>query len=262
MQIAANGYDPGVVLAQVAALGGLGTARDPAAVIDYRLDLTQVSRRTHGPLPWLPGIPTQLLDNPEWETYLTARYVLTQKLAVQTLRTVDGETPSWARHLPGLDPRLLANIRLWRAANNTPDSDLRPTGPTRYALADRDAQRRLDHRLETTQAGIREWTPGIIEAVPALAGNPRLPVLAAKLATLATTRPDDVRILHVAARLSGLPDDHPADALGYRISKLSKRMAARPSTWEGITPGDLAGPRHPEPPPSLQPPDRSPGISF
>jgi len=70
------------------------------------------------------------------------------------------------------------------------------------------------------------------------------------------------RILRLAARMGGLPDDHPADALGYRITNLSKRIAARLSTWEGITPGVLAGPRHPELPPSLQSPDRSPGISF
>ena len=62
--------------------------------------------------------------------------------------------------------------------------------------------------------------------------------------------------------MGDLPDDHPADALGYRITNFIKRAAARTSIWEAITPSDLARPRHPEPPPSLQPPDRSPGISF
>ena len=62
--------------------------------------------------------------------------------------------------------------------------------PTRYAPAERATQRHLENRLETTQTGIREWTPRIIEAAPDLAGDPRLPLLAAKLATLATTRPD------------------------------------------------------------------------
>jgi hypothetical protein len=257
MLIAASDRDPGTVLAYAVARGGLDTARDPAAVIDYRLDLT--SRPTRGPLPWLPGIPTQLLNNPEWKTYLSARYVLTQQLAEQTLLTVDAETPAWARHLPGLDPNLLENIRLWRAAHNTPDSDLRPTGPTRYASAEREAQRRLDDRLETAQVGIREWTPRILDAVPALAGDPRLPVLAANLAALAKIGYDAVRILHGAARMRGLPDDHPADALGYRITKLITREAPRTSTWETYIPSDLAP--HPEPPPSLGPPDRSPGIS-
>ena len=39
----------------------------------------QANSRTHRPLPWLPGIPTQLLDNREWDTYLRARYVLAQQ---------------------------------------------------------------------------------------------------------------------------------------------------------------------------------------
>jgi len=261
MLMAANGWDPGAILGDAVARGGLETARDPAAVIDYRLDLTHANNRTLGPLPWLPGIPTQLLDNPEWKTYLSARYVLTRQLAEQTLQTAEVETPAWAHHLPGLDSTLLADIQLWRAAHNTPDGDLRPTGPVRYSPAERDAQRDLDDRLETAQEGIREWTPRIVEAVPGLAGDPRLPVLAARLASLDQTGYDPLRILHRATRMGGLPDDHPADALGYRITKLVAREAPRPVTWETYIPSDLERPKRFEPPPSLGPTDRSPGIS-
>jgi hypothetical protein len=38
-------------------------------------------------------IPAQLLHNPEWKTYLSARYVLTRQLAEQTRERVDAETP-------------------------------------------------------------------------------------------------------------------------------------------------------------------------
>ena len=206
-------------------------------------------------------IPAQLLHNPEWKTYLSARCVLTRQLAEQTRGTVDAETPAWARPLPGLDPSLVDDIRLWRAAHNTPDSDLRPTGPTRYGPAERDAQRDLDDRLETAHAGIREWTPRVVEAVPGLAGNPRLPVLAAKLASLDQTGYDALRILHRATSMGVLPDDHPADALGYRITQLVAREPAPPVTWETYTPTHLARPERFEPPPSLGPPSRSPGIS-
>jgi len=120
--IAANGRDPYAALGQAMGFGDLETARDPAAVIDYRLDLTRISSRTHGPLPWLPGIPTQLLDSPAWGPYLQARHAFTEELAVQTLQTIDAETPGWARHLPELDPSLVQDVRLWRAAHNTPDS--------------------------------------------------------------------------------------------------------------------------------------------
>jgi hypothetical protein len=208
----------------------------------------------------LPGIPTQLLDNPEWGRYLKARYAFTEELALQTLQTVDAETPGWARHLPELDPSLVQDIRLWRAAHNTPDTDLRPTGPISWAAAERQTQRQLDDQLEIAEASIRDWVPRIVDAVPALAGDPRLPVLAAKLATLDQTGYDAVRILHTATREDPLPDDHPADALGYRISNLAERMAPQPSSWETYEPSHR--PPHPEPPPSLGPPSHGPSISF
>jgi hypothetical protein len=150
---------------------------------------------------------------------------------------------------------------LWRAAHNTPDGDLRPTGPTRYSPAERDAQRDLDDRLEAALAGIREWTPQIVEAVPGLAGDPRLPVVAAKMNNLATTGYDALRILHAAAGMGGLPDDHPADALGYRITRLVAREPAPPVTWETYKSSKRDRPERFEPPPSLGPPSRSPCIS-
>lgn len=128
MLIAANGHDPVDVLAQAAGLGPLDQARDRAAVIDYRLDLTQANNRTRGPLPWLPGIPTQLLDDPTWEDYLTGRYQLTRQLADETRqRVADDPAPArWAEDLSGLDPALVTDIQLWRAAHQTPDNDVRP----------------------------------------------------------------------------------------------------------------------------------------
>jgi len=260
MLVAANGRDPNAALAQVTGFGSLETARDPAAVLDYRLDLTRISSRTHGPLPWLPGIPTQLLTSPEWGPYLQARHAFTEELALQTLQATEAETPGWARHLPELDPSLVQDVRLWRAAHNTPDTDLRPTGPISWAAAERRAQRQLGDQLEIAEAGIRDWVPRIVEAVPTLAGDPRLPVLAAKLATLDQTGYDAVRILHAATRRGPLPDDHPADALGYRISNLAERMAPQPSSWETYEPSHR--PPHPEPPPSLGPPSHGPSISF
>jgi len=258
--VAANGRDPYAALGQAMGYGDLETARDPAAVIDYRLDLTRISSHTPGPLPWLPGIPTQLLDNPEWGPYLQARHAFTEELALQTLQTVDADTPGWARHLPELDPSLVQDVQLWRAAHNTADTDLRPTGPFSWAAAERQTQRQLDDQLEIAEASIRHWVPRIIDAVPGLAGDPRLPVLAAKLATLDQTGYDAVQILHAATRKGPLPDDHPADALGYRISSLAERMAPQSSSWETIEPSDRSP--HPEPPPSLGPPSRGPGISF
>ena len=266
MLFAANGRDPDAILADAVALGGLDTARDPAAVIDYRLDLTHANLRTQGPLPWLPGIPTQLLHNPEWKTYLSARYVLTREFAERTRRTVDAETPGWARPLPGLDPGLLDDIRVWRAGHTTPDSDLRPTGPIRWAPAERDTQRHLDHRLETAQHEIREWTPRIVDAVPGLHGDPRLPILAARLSTLDQTGYDAALILQRAAQEGPLPDDHPADALSYRITHIARHMRSAADNWEtyDVSPKIADHLSHPEryELPHSTPSDRSPGIGF
>ena len=268
IQIAANGHNPSKALGQAYGYDySFKTARDPAAVLDYRLDLTRDASRTEGPLPWLPGIPSQLLDHPEWGPYLQTRYELTQELASETREAVTDQTPGWAQDLPDLDPSLVDDIRLWRAAHTIPDTDLRPTGPIQWPTAERTSQRDLDDRLEIAVASIRDWTPRIIATVPALSGDPRLPALATKLATLDHNGYDAERILHAAAQEGPLPDDHPADALGYRITHLTKHMRPASSSWETyeVSPeiaDHLAHPERYELPHSPTPSDRSPGIGF
>ena len=261
MLVAANGHKPVAVLSQAIALGGLDDAHDPAAVLCWRIDLTQASNgRTRGPVPWVPGIPTQLLDDPEWKTYLSARYVLARTLGEEAHKAADSaeDTPRWAEHLPGLDPELVADIQVWRAAQRVPDHDLRPTGPTSSSPAERRTQRDLDHQLENALAGIREWAPRIAQAAPATAGDLRLPVLAARIARLSNRGHDAADLLQRSVAQGTLPDDHPADALNYRITGLIKtQREAKSRVWETITP---TAPRpYPEHPRSHSP-DR--GISI
>jgi hypothetical protein len=229
--VAANGYNPTPILDMAWKLGSLHTARDPA-VIDYRLDLTRANTHHPGPLPWLPGIPSQLLTDPSWKPYLKARYTLAEELAAETLDAISDQTPGWAAHLPDLDQSLVDDIRLWRAAHNTPDTDLRPTGPIGWTPVERKTQRDLDTRLELAQADIREWGPRILQAVPTLAGDPGLSVVAHQLATLDHTGHLADRILNKAAGLGPLPDDHPADALSYRITHTAKDVAREVARWE------------------------------
>ena len=268
IQIAANGHDSTKALGQAYGYeGSLAGARDPVAVIDHRLDLTRDASRTSGPLPWLPGIPSQLQSHPAWGPYLEARYTLTEELASQTHEAVSDQTPGWARDLPELDPRLVDDIRLWRAAHTIPDTDQRPTGPVHWATKERQAQRELDERLEIAEASIREWAPRIIDTVPTLAGDPRLPALATKLATLDHNGYNAHRILQTAAQKGPVPDDHPADALGYRITHVAEHMRPASSSWEtyDVTPeiaDHLAHPERYELPHSPTPSDRSPSIGF
>jgi hypothetical protein len=260
MLIAANHHDPVDTLQLAAGLGSLETARDPAAVVDHRLDLTTANQRTRGPLPWLPGIPTQLLDNPTWKTYLAGRYTLTRQLAQDTHQATTlntGDRPAWSRHLPKADNQLIADVELWRAAHSIPDNDLRPTGPPVFAAAERRAQYTLDQRVDQALDEEGTWTGHVLTAAPRLAGEPGLPFLVANLAGLASLGHDAHQLLYQALQQRPLPDHHPADALNYRINELADR-AKPPATWEVVAPPP---PHRPEDPPRMRPrPDR--GISI
>jgi hypothetical protein len=75
---ALDGTDPLLLLADATADGGLGTARDRAAVLAWRIGSTP----THeGPLPSLPAIPSVLRDDPDWGGYLQAREARIKTLA-------------------------------------------------------------------------------------------------------------------------------------------------------------------------------------
>ncbi len=258
VQIAANNHDPTNSLgAALGHPGSLATARDRAAVLDHRLNLTRDASSTPGPLPWLPGIPSHLESHPEWGPYLQARYTLTKELAAETKDAATDQAPGWARDLPTLDPALVDDMRVWRAAHTIPDTDLRPTGPVGWATAERKAQQDLDDKLEIAEATIRDWTPRISDVVPALAGDPRLPALATKLATLDHAGYSADLILQRAAAAGPLPDDHPADALRYRITHLAKEMATTAQRRETnhVTPTVT---EHYDP--SARRPDRRPSI--
>jgi hypothetical protein len=268
IQIAANGHDPSKALGQAYGYDySLATARDPAAVLDHRLHLTRDASWTPGPLPWLPGIPSHLQDHPAWGPYLQSRYALTQELAAEARDAVTDQTPRWAQDLPTLDQALVDDIRVWRAAHNIPDTDLRPTGPIQWSTAEREVQHDLDDKLEIAEASIRDWTPRILDVVPALAGDPRLPALATKLATLDHHGYTAELILQRAVAKGPLPDDHPADALRYRITHVAKHMTPATASWEtyNVTPkiaDHLAHPERYELPHSPTPSDRSPSIGF
>ncbi len=247
MLIAANGHNPATTLNQALALGDLRGAHDPAAVLDRRLDVTQASGgRTRGPLPWLPGIPTELLGDPDWKTYLSARYTLTRQLAEDTYQEAltAASTPPWAADLNDLDAEIIANIQLWRAAHDVPDTDTRPTGPPEHQVAEARIQRQLDRAVEHATTDTSQWAATLRAAVPATAGDPRLPALAHRLGYLARYRSDVEDLLQRATDQGPLPAEHPVDALSYRITRILS-TAGEPPPWETVTPPAHSA-RHPE----------------
>jgi limonene-1,2-epoxide hydrolase len=136
MLLAAAGADPVAELFTPAALRDPMSAGDRAAVIDSRIqDINKISGR--GPLPWLPGIPDRIANDPNWGPYLHARSRLVAQLADQVRSNAEGEAPAWAAVRRALVPaELIADVQLWRAATQVDPSDLRPTGPPQLDNAD------------------------------------------------------------------------------------------------------------------------------
>jgi hypothetical protein len=143
-----EGNPVGVGLARGdAARWDLTRAHGQAAVIDSRIeDGSQVT--AGGPLPWLPGIPHRLANDPDWGPYLNARSQLVAELADQVRRNAPAEAPAWAAVGRALVPaELIADLQVWRAATQVDPNDLRPTGPPQLGRAARIFQQQLDKRL-------------------------------------------------------------------------------------------------------------------
>ena len=143
--IALDEHSPLKLLTAAVGVGSLTDARDPAAVLDARIDdlvaeLTAARPHdpgtpppTDGPLPWLPGIPGRLAEAHDWGPFAAAYHQLVgeQIDAVrEEARGWAGATaPVWAQpFLEAEDADLRADLAVWRAVARTDENDLRPTG--------------------------------------------------------------------------------------------------------------------------------------
>ncbi len=229
----------------------------PAAVLDWRLDLSDPSRprptraltskaQTPGPLPWLPAIPPGLENDVTWGSYLQARHGYTTYLAEQVAERARAWTPTsapaWAAPLLGADSTgdLLADLAVWRAANNVTDNDLTPTGPSRLPAPDAREQNALGARvtraLGDPAAAANRWRTLAQQLEPRLLTDPYWPVLADRLAAAARAGIDiDALVRHAFTPNASpdstlpdstlpdgpapLPDEMPAAALWWRLSR-------------------------------------------
>ncbi len=168
--LAADGQDPVAAFTTALHAREIDTAADIAAVLDWRLDPTHTrshtSHHTPAPLPWLPGIPQRLADDPYWGQYLTARAGQVEVNAGEVRAAAQAYTvataPGWARLLLSEKHReLRGDLAVFRAAHAVPDDDTRPTGKTQLAAADRRTQKDLDTRIsEAIDTSYRTaWTP-------------------------------------------------------------------------------------------------------
>ena len=218
--LAATGDDPTTALQFAASSRELDSADDRAAVLDWRLPGPGTDGS--GPLPWLPGIPQELRDDPHWGAYLNARSQrvadLSQEVRHQATSTAD--TPSWwppGRSVP--EPDILGDLAVWRAANAIPNTDRRPTGPEQPAKAHALWQHELDARMRSRNtATVADWTNLIHTLAPATRHDHYTPQLADHLAQLARTGIDANTLLQTTTG-APLPDDHAASALWWRIQR-------------------------------------------
>jgi conjugative relaxase-like TrwC/TraI family protein len=272
------------VLHRALAHGEVGSAADPAAVLDWRLDLTNpnqppANQQTPGPLEWLPAIPLGLETDQRWGIYLQARHGYTSYLAEQVAdraRTwTPTSAPAWAAPLLGADGAgdLVADLAVWRAANHVDDNDLTLTGPQRLPAPDLREQQALDARvtraLGDPAATANRWRTLARQVEPRLLADPHWPAVADKLAAadragiditaLVTSLVRNPRHTDTAAvpepepglaapghQARPLPDEMPAAALWWR---LSRHLAPAALSAQA---GDL-GAASPAAPPVLRP---------
>jgi DNA primase catalytic core len=243
--IAATGTDPVRALTEAVHARELGSAADPAAVLDWRLEPATGRHTQPGPLPWLPGLPNSLAHHHDWGDYLQRRHQLVADLAhqVRTDALASTELPAWA---PAgsfrLDAATVADLTVWRAAHATPATDTRPTGERQYAAAEAVWQTRLDRRIiDDLAPATTEWTPLVHQLAPAADHDPYLPVLAHRLAQIAGVGLDAQRVLSTATSEGPLPDDHPASALWWRIRRhLTPTVVDQLADYHSAASGQIA----------------------
>ena len=224
--LAVNGHDPIQRLTQAAEDRELHTAADAAAVLDWRLDDSGEHSTGVEPLRWLPAIPDALTDNPDWTTYLQARYQVVAAYADSIRHTAsewDAATaPRWARPLLVGTPGVRAQIAVFRASHDIADADTRLTGPEQYAARDRRAQKQLDN-LAAQHLGHRDpdttrFNTLIDNIDPRVRRDPYWPQLAAHLAQVSRTDVNLPQLLGDAASDGPLPDQMPGAALWWRLA--------------------------------------------
>ncbi|MFQ6331606.1 MobF family relaxase (plasmid) [Nocardia sp. CWNU-33] len=222
--IALSGRDPIAALHTAACARELDTADDVAAVLDWRLDPSGTHSTGSGPLPWASGIPRGLRTELD-STQLSARARMVADLAEQIRTDVQSWTPvsapHWARPLIGSDPRLLGDLAVWRSSMHIDDRDLRPTGPPRYTVTEREHQDLLDNRVTQALGNLHfpanKWSPLIARLEARVLADPLWPTVADKIEVANRSGINIEPLLIHAAAIRPLPDDMPAAALWSRL---------------------------------------------
>lgn len=247
--IAADGRDPIAALTEAAAAGELFSAHDPAAVIDWRIDPTGGHCNGIGPLRWLPTIPALLADDPKWGHYLGARAKRVSELADQIRHIVTAQwtpatAPAWAKPILADNPKLAAEIAVFRAAHHVAAEDTSLLGPRQYAVRTRSIQTLLENHAQTVVRANNPHTRRFEQLVDSIDVRIRTdiywPQLATHLAQAADSRPDLPTIVRNVAAQKPLPDELPAAALWWRLTAELTSQATLDTPHTGLRPHWIA----------------------
>lgn len=179
-----------------------------------------------GPLPWLPGVPADVHNNPRWSDYLIARADRVTVLAEVVRR--DAQLPqALHRFADVLTDQLRTEIAVWRAATGVRDDDgnllgSQPGSPTDDLAANRYA-RHLQRQVDALYPeSVRRWETAIATAVGAPDHHDEHTLdLARQLDRIQAGGLNAQLILRRAASpRRPLPEDHKIDALAYRIRRM------------------------------------------
>ncbi|PZS34712.1 MAG: TrwC relaxase, partial [Pseudonocardiales bacterium] len=256
VMIGLDGTDPYAALQRAQSRQGLDCSNDPAAVLAWRLQPEQ--RHDNGAVPALPAVPRSLEADDYWQRYFDRRHELIDRhagdLRAQVAQWTPATAPTWAGQLIDRDRDLAADLAVWRAGHNVPETDLRPSGTRRHDYAGWQAQRHLDRRVDTVlgsaDSTTSRWQTWANTIDPRITNDPSWPQTAAALDAAehaGLTRPALTRL----AAQRPLPDEQPAAALRWRVNAATAESGSRPQsapsetqarqrpTWE---PGPVSSP--------------------
>ena len=245
--LGAAGENPVEALRSAASDRELISAEDRAAVLDWRLDASGMRNAGSGPLPWMPGVPERLADDPHWGAYLDQRAHLVDQLADEVRDRAAAQTslPTWAQNGIRPDAETVADVEVWRAAMQVPVDDRRPTGAPQLQKASSTYQRRLNRRITGDHTpALKEWRQLLYSLAPQVRGDEFTPLLAERLAAMSRAGVQAHQLLRTATAAADtgagpLPDEHAAAALWWRMARhLSPAVAAQVgdgSHGEGVT---------------------------
>lgn len=173
-----------------------------------------------GPLPWLAGVPDELVAHPAWGPYLTARARRIGTLTDRVRTQATSALPEWTRRYDDiLTPELRGDLAIWRAATGVKPDDRSLAGPVpddeREAAYHRHLVRTINARYGEA---LKVWENRVVDYVGKR--DEQTIELAKHLDTLQRRGIEAERVLDLAAARKPLPTDHPTSALAYRVREL------------------------------------------